>query len=404
MANILFIHQNFPGQFGRMALALAKQGHNVQALADQGRGLADIPTHRYVLKTPPGLAAGMFPNLQAQLMRSGAAAQKMLQLKAAGYQPDYIIAHPGWGDALFVKDVWPEAHLTVFSEWFYSTHGADVGFDPEFPTEEAEQAAIGVRLKNTVHLHAYHAADAIYTCTEWQKAQIPALYRGKTEIVRDYIDTETVKPNPKAAIHLHKACKTFRAGDEVISFVNRNLEPYRGFHVFMRALPKILAERPEAHVVLVGGDEVSYGRKHASGKTWKQVMLEEVGAQLPLERVHFVGKLPYETYLNLLQVSACHVYLTYPFVLSWSCLEAMAAGCALVANDAEPVREVVTDKVNGHLVDFFQTAELADRVVDVLNNRHSPTTQTMCARARQTIIDGYADADSNLSFLLGAPE
>ena len=384
----LFIHQNFPGQFGRMAQELARQSHKVQALADKGRGLPGIAVHRYSVQQskPSSAEMALFPGLQAQLQRANAAAQAMRQLKQAGYQPDVIIAHPGWGEALFCKDIWPQAKLVIFAEWFYNAHGSDANFDPEFAINDAEQTAIGIRLKNTVHLHACHAADAIFTPTQWQKAQLPAVYQSKTRVIADYIDTRAIKPNPAASVRLHKANKTFHVGDEVITFVNRNLEPYRGFHSFMRALPAVLQARPQAHAILVGGQDVSYGQKHPSGQSWKQVMLQEVGAQLPMERVHFVGKVPYSAYLNLLQVSACHVYLTYPFVLSWSCLESMVAGCAMVASNTPPVQEFIQNEKNGRLVDFFNVQHISQQVIQVLKEQNSPAVQSMRQNARQTVV------------------
>lgn len=382
----LFIHQNFPGQLGHMAQTLMQAGHNVQAIADTGRDVPGVLVHRYAIQRQKSFGAALMPNLQAQMQRAITIAQTMQQLKQAGYRPDTIIAHPGWGEALFCKDIWPQAKLVIFSEWFYSTTGADTNFDPEFADDNDEQTAMNVRLKNTVHLHAYHAADAIFAPTQWQKNQVPAPYRRKVRVVPDYIDTRAVRPNPKASISLYKAKQTFKVGDEVITFVNRNLEPYRGFHVFMRALPDILQARPHAHAILVGGESVSYGKKHPSGQIWKNILLQEVGARLPLERVHFVGKVPYSAYLHLLQVSACHVYLTYPFVLSWSCLEAMAAGCAMVASSTPPVQEFIKNNTNGLLVDFFNTRQLANTVIKVLATQNSPAMQAMRQQARQSII------------------
>ena len=155
----------------------------------------------------------------------------------------------------------------------------------------------------------------------------------------------------------------------------------------MRALPAILQQRPNAQVLIVGRDEVSYGSMPKNGKNWREVMLAEVGSQLPLERVHFLGGLPYADYLRLLQVSSCHVYLTYPFVLSWSCLEAMAAECVLVASSTPPVKEVIEHGKNGLLFDFFDTAALTRQVVAVLGNR--PAFKHLGQQARQDVINRY---------------
>lgn len=188
-------------------------------------------------------------------------------------------------------------------------------------------------------------------------------------------------------MRLGEAGTILRAGDEVVSFVNRNLEPYRGFHSFMRALPEILAARPRAQIVVVGGDAVSYGRAPRDGGTWRARLLAEVGSRLDLARVHFVGKLPYPTLIKLFQVTAAHVYLTYPFVLSWSMLEAMSAGALVIGSRTAPVEEVVQDGRNGLLVDFFSPVEIAQRVIEVLERPARFLELRM--NARQTIVQKY---------------
>jgi glycosyltransferase involved in cell wall biosynthesis len=196
-----------------------------------------------------------------------------------------------------------------------------------------------------------------------------------------------VKPDPAASITLAKAKVTLRAGDEVLTFVNRNLEPYRGFHVFMRALPEIMRRRPRAHCIIVGRDEVSYGSAPKGGGTWREAMLAEVGARLPQGRVHFLGGLAYQDYLRVLQVSRCHVYMTYPFVLSWSCLEAMSAGCTLVASDTAPVREVISDREHGLLFDFFDTEALASHTCEVL--AYPERYAHLARNARERVVRRY---------------
>ena len=383
----LFIHQNFPGQFVHVAAELARLGHEVVALGIKGRPVPGVKFLRYTPKPPerPSAVEASI-DFETKIVRGVACAQVMARLKKGGFEPDVIVAHPGWGEALFCKDVWPNARLLIFAEFFYLTDGTDYSFDPEF-TSDSLAGRVRVRIKNTVHLHALHAADAIYSPTHWQAAQLPAEYVAKTRVIFDGIDTQTVKPEAKAFVHLKRANLKLTAQSEVITFINRNLEPYRGFHVFMRALPAILQQRPNAQVLIVGRDEVSYGTLPKNGSNWREVMLAEVGSQLPLERVHFLGGLPYADYLRLLQVSSCHVYLTYPFVLSWSCLEAMAAECVLVASSTPPVKEVIEHGKNGLLFDFFDTAALTRQVVSVLGNR--PAFKHLGQQARQDVINRY---------------
>jgi glycosyltransferase involved in cell wall biosynthesis len=383
----LFIHQNFPGQFVHAAAELLRLGHAVAALGIQGKGMAGVNYVRYAPR-PPARASEieLARDFEVKTIRGLACAQAMQQLKSGGFDPDVIVAHPGWGEALFCKDVWPRARMLVFAEFFYSAAGADVGFDPEFAQDEFTARA-RLRLKNSVHLHALQDADAGYTPTHWQHRQIPPEYRGKFRVIFDGIDTALAAPAPSAFVHLKNRNLRLTAADEVITFVNRNLEPYRGFHIFMRALPEILRRRPRAHCLIVGRDGVSYGARPKGGGSWRQAMLAEVGKRLPPDRVHFLGGLPYRDYLRVVQVSSCHVYLTYPFVLSWSCLEAMSAGRVVVASRTGPVEEVIEHGSTGLLVDFFDVEGLAKQVVSVLADRRAHSELGL--RARERVVERY---------------
>jgi glycosyltransferase involved in cell wall biosynthesis len=383
----LFIHQNFPGQFGNLARELARLGHEVVALGIHTRDVPGVRCLRYGPKPPArpsDVAAAR--DFESKVVRGLACAQAMDQLKREGFVPDSIVAHPGWGEALFCKDIWPAVRLLIFAEFYYSTAGTDYAFDPEF-THDDTAARARLRLKNSVLLHALSAADGGYAPTHWQQRQIPPEYRARFDVIFDGIDTGRVAPNPRADVRLGRDGLTLRAGDEVLTFVNRNLEPYRGFHVFMRALPEILRRRPQAHALIIGRDDVSYGSKPADGRSWRQVMLAEVGAALPLDRVHFVGALPYADYLRVLQVSRCHVYLTYPFVLSWSCLEAMSAGCLVVGSRTAPVEEVIEHGANGLLVDFFDVPGWVDQVTTALARPQAHRALT--AQARRSVVERY---------------
>jgi len=365
---ILFIHQNYPAQFKHLAPALAQQGHKVRALTSRAFAVDQLDGVWLERYTPDkGNTPGLQPwlrDFESKTIRGEACFRAAQRLKVAGFSPDVIVAHPGWGESLFLKAVWPVAKLGIYCEFFYQHQGADVGFDPEFPSQEPETDACRLALKNLSHLMHFEVADAGLSPTHWQASSFPASFRPRITVAHEGIDTDLVVPNPGVKIQLKSGLQLSRQ-DEVITFVNRNLEPYRGYHVLMRALPEILKRRPNAQVLIVGGDGVGYGAQPDKGSSWKEIFAAEARAKMSdsqWSRVHFLGKVPYPHFLALLQLSKVHVYLTYPFVLSWSLLEAMSAGCAIVASDTSPVREAITNGENGVLVDFFNPQQLAQEV------------------------------------------
>lgn len=392
---VLFVHPNFPGQFRRFAAGLAREsGINVYGIGDaqwmaETVPLENVPTLSYELTESADDAHPYARSFNAAVKRGYQITQTLLTHKRKGLEPDIIFAHPGWGDAFYLKDIFPGCPVVGLFEYYYRVRGADVGFDAEFPMNFDD--VFRVRSLNATQLMALESCDVGYCPTQWQRSCFPAHYQAKLHVLHDGIDTDTVRPDPEAELHLSDGHRV-RAGDEVLTFVNRNLEPYRGYHVFMRALPKILAERPDCHVLIVGGDSVSYGKKLAEGESYKQRYLSEVANRIDLSRVHFTGSLAYADYLKVLQVSRAHVYLTYPFVLSWSMLEAMSAGCLVIGSATPPVEEVVVDGQNGLLVPFAAFDTLALRVIAALEDpyRYGPIRTA----ARETIVSRY---DFNLA-------
>jgi glycosyltransferase involved in cell wall biosynthesis len=392
--NYLFIHQDFPGQFKHLVASLAAtEGNHLVGLVDQKhfriaseRSPKGVRLIAYESPTPGSKETHRhLYTCEAAVRRGQQVLKTLTKMKDEGYVPDVICVHIGWGESLFLKELYPDVPVLGNFEFFYRAQGADVGFDREFYQETLDDLC-RIKMRNAHHLVAMESCDWGLTPTQWQASQLPAPYLSKVSVIHEGIDTEHVKPDAEATFKIQQG-PTFTIKDKVVTFVNRNLEPYRGFHIFMRALPVILQQCPDAHVVLVGGDEVSYGRKPSEGGNWRQYMMKEVGQQLDMRRVHFVGNLPYERYLNLLQISSAHVYLTYPFVLSWSLLESMSAGCLVIASATAPVNEVIVDGHNGVLVDFFDHAALAEKVHEVLT--YPERFQSLRARARQTIINEY---------------
>lgn len=388
---ILFVHQNFPGQFLHLAPEMRRRGHDCLALTDAGnRRPSAIPVFRYRHDAPPVDPAATRLGRTYTTMgdRGVSVARAAARLRdQQGYRPDVIFGHSGWGETLFLKEVWPEARLLVYSEFYYRGIGRDIGFDPEFGTPSLDATMIAQG--RAAHLgQALLHADAGVAPTRWQADSFPPPLRGMIEVIHDGVDTDAVAPDPAATATVTlPAGRVLTAEDEVISFVNRNLEPYRGYHSFLRALPAVLAARPEAQVVIVGGDGVSYGAEPKVGGSWKQVFLSEVADRLDLSRVHFTGRVPYPTLVALMQVTRAHAYLTYPFVLSWSMLEAMSAGALVIGSRTAPVEEVIADGQNGRLVDFFDIDGWSAALVEALAR---PERFTQIRRAaRDTVVTRY---------------
>ena len=371
--NILFIHQNFPGQFKFLAPALVQQGHTVVAMTMQK---TEVKQWQGVKLETYSASRGSTPNVhpwvtdfETKTIRAEACFRSALEMKTQGFTPDLIIAHPGWGESLFLKDVWPNAKLGIYCEFYYHPDEADVGFDPEFPSKDVGEVC-RLRLKNLNNLLHFEVVDAGISPTQWQASTFPEPFRSKITVVHDGIDTEAVAPNQAVSLTLNSDIKLTRA-DEVITFVNRNLEPYRGYHIFMRTLPELLKRRPNARVLIVGADDVSYGARPEGGKKWKDIFASEVRPHISdadWSRVHFLGHISYQLFIPLLQLSTVHVYLTYPFVLSWSLLEAMSVGCAIVASDTQPLREAIRHNDTGRLVDFFDVPGLVNEVCALLDD------------------------------------
>ena len=367
---ILFIHQSFPGQFAHLSQKLAQEGHRVAALTLTPQGQVEgVSQVRYsLIRAPQKNLPRLLRETDIKILRGESAALAMRKLRDQDFTPDVVYAHPGWGEAMFVKAIWPETRLVVYAEWFYSALGQEVNFDPEFPPlSHADKLRLS--LKNTTFLHALNDADLAITPTEWQKSRFPAWAQKKMQVVHEGLDLSRISLGAPNAVHIPGQSTSLKYGDPIVTFVARHLEPVRGFHVFMRALPHILRQRPDAHILILGKDAgakgTGYGVKNPLGKSWRQSLQDEVGKSLDLKRVHFLGHVEYKAYLAILHLSACHVYLTTPFILSWSFLEAAALGLPIIASRTAPVQEF--SHLEGvKLVDFFDHAALSNNVLDVL--------------------------------------
>lgn len=373
--NFLFVHQNFPGQYVHLLNSLladnaARPGtHEIVFMTEPNQNFMNgVRKVTYSRPPPPPKsltsAAREFENAA---MRAQAGYQGAMQIKALGFQPDIIIGHHGWGEMLNLCDVFPDVPILGYFEFFYRIHNSDVNFDPEFPM--APQFFGAVRGKNTVNLLAAALEQWGQTPTRWQYDTYPDWVRQKIRIIEEGVDLNLCAPEPgirKKTLEIGTLKVTPR--QKLLTFVSRNLEPYRGFHVLMRALPEILKAQPDLVVSIVGGDEVSYGASPPGGGSWKDVMLKEMAGRIDLSRVHFLGKVKYQDHLDLLKRSDAHVYLSYPFVASWSLREALACGCVVIGADSVTVAEFIEDEVNGLLTPTLDPKALAKNVLRVLGD------------------------------------
>lgn len=389
MARILFVHNNFPAQFRALAEALQAKGDACAAVASRtGRQLGAMPIARWTLGR--GTTAGIFPaaiRAEADLVRAHAAARAAEALRDRGWVPDLIVGHPGWGETVFLREVFPAARQILYGEFYYRSRGADVGFDPEFGEPDAEMRE-RVHAKNATGALAYLEADRIVSPTAFQAGCLPAALRDRVRVIHDGIDTDAIRPGPPVPITLADG-SVLDGSVPTVTFVNRRFEPMRGFHTFMRALPLLLERVPTARAVLIGRDEAGgYGAAAGPDTTWARRMLAELAGRLDLSRVHFTGPLPLDQMHALLRLGTAHVYLTYPFALSWSCLEAMALGCLVVGSRTPPVQEVITDGVNGVLVDMLDPEDLAGRLIEICRGERAGEA-ALRAGARRWVVERF---------------
>jgi len=377
---VLFVHNNFPGQFRDLAQALVARGVPCAAVGqDHSGGLPGVRLARYTL--PRGTTSGIFPlavRAEADLIRGRSAFDAAAALKAEGWDPEVIVCHPGWGEMTFLDELFPDARRVAFAEFWYHGRGYDVGFDTEF-FAFVEEAVFRAKGKNAVMAMAYAEADAIVAPTEFQANALPAPFRERALVIHEGVDVDAIRPAPPEPFALDDG-RVIVPGTPVITHVNNNMEPLRGLHVFARALPRLLAEAPEAQVIIVGApDKKAYGGSAPDGGTWKEICLR--GVDYDPARVHFLGRIPHDRMLAALRLGVAHVYYTYPFVLSWSLAEAMASGCYVIGSDTAPLHDAIEDGVNGRLLPFFDVDALAQAMVAACRDPGASAPMRAAARA-----------------------
>lgn len=392
--NIVFVHQAFPAQFGAVAAGLIRRGHAVHAIASQAvpsqlalwPDLSGCEVHTYPAPHPAQIPDGVSDRvLEASLIRADRVAQTARRLTASGWLPDVVVFHSGWGEGLYLRDVWPQALLIAYPELFGSS--ALLSFDDPDASPPTVARLQLLRSQNLMALAALADADVGVTPTLYQRDSFPGPWRHRLQVIHEGVDTHTLYPDPDRLLRLRPGLQLSH-GDPVLTFVSRSLEPLRGIGRFLRALPALQSAHPDLQVVVVGGDRSSYDPMSPHPGGYRGALLEELGDRLDLSRVHFLGLLARAQLTALLQVSAVHAYLSHPYVLSWSLLEAMACGATVVASDTAPVREVIRDGHNGLLVPLDDLDAIATGLDQALCGRSGQAR--LGQEARRTVEHRYA--------------
>jgi glycosyltransferase involved in cell wall biosynthesis len=387
---VLFLHNNFPAQYKHVAAALAADPANqvVAGSLDNKKTLPGVTKHIYKPQREPSKSIHHYLRSTEAAVLDGQGVVRMCgELRKKGFIPDLVCGHSGWGTTMYIKDVFPEARLLTYFEWYYNARNSDVDF---MSKALGYEDLCRVRTRNLPILMDLAHCDWGLCPTAYQLSQIPRIFHSKLSLLHDGVDTDFFAPSDAVQFSIPELNLHLTRDAEVLTYATRGMEPYRGFPQFMQAVEILQRRRPNLQVVVAGTDRVAYGRKLPEGESYKGKALSEL-KDLDHSRLHFVGHLPFETYRNLLQLSSVHVYLTIPFVLSWSLLEAMSTGCLIVGSDTLPVRELIEDGRNGLMTDMNDIEVLANRIEEALDRRDS--LGQVRANARQTIQERYALKD-----------
>jgi glycosyltransferase involved in cell wall biosynthesis len=383
MANVLFIRNGVSGRFAFLAQALLARGDRCALInGPGGSAIPGVATFTWNIdRQPPDYEFSPATRPNEDLLRAFAAVRAAEHIRNEGFVPDLIVGHSGWGEMALLREVFPKARQIQLAEYYYRSRGTDIDFDPEF-ADLTLGKAVTVAAKNAVLSMSLASADRIVTPTAFQASVLPPAFAAMARVIHEGVDTNLARPRPDVKLQLSSGMVLDRSSP-VVTFVNRSFEPLRGFHTFMRALPHLLDGAPDVQVLVIGADSPNiYGMPPAAGGAWKEVMLAEMGDRIDPARVNFVGSLPYDQLISVLSISTAHVYLTYPFVLSWSLLDAMACECLLVGSDTAPVREVIKHGETGLLVDFFDHRALAETLIEACRNSDAYAPLRRAARSK----------------------
>jgi glycosyltransferase involved in cell wall biosynthesis len=365
--HVLFVHKNFPAQFGHIAAHLVQQrGYRCTFASETAPGIAGgIQKIQY---KPVGGATEhahyltrTFDNATAH----AAGVYEALKPLALRLRPDLIVGHSGFGSTLFLPELFPAARLINYFEYFYHPHNSDMDFRPEWPV--LEEDVLRARTRNAMILLDMEYCHAGYSPTEYQASLMPAAYRPKLRVLHDGIDTEFWRRRPPAAERAFGP-HTFGPETRIVTYVSRGFESMRGFDIFLRAAKHIYTADARVVFLIVGSDRVSYGGdlKFIREKSFREFMLKQ--DDYDLSRLIFLGQVKPADLVRVLSLSDLHIYLTVPFVLSWSLLNALACGCTVLASDTAPVREFIRPGETGLLRNFFDVEGFAAAALEVLKD------------------------------------
>jgi glycosyltransferase involved in cell wall biosynthesis len=388
---VLFVHNNFPGQFRDLATTLVARGVPCSAISGEtGSDWPGVQLVRYRLSR--GSARDIFElaiRAEADLLRARSALNAARWLNDQGQAPQVIVGHPGWGETALLGHLFPSIKQVLLSEFYYHGRDSDIDFDPEFWTGD-EEALIKGKAKNGVMAMALADAEAIIAPTEFQASRLPPAFRARTRVIHEGVDTDAIRPGPAAPFPLADG-RVIAPGTPVVTHINNQMEPLRGLHIFARALPRLLDAVPDAHVLIIGTEKPrGYGATAPDGRTWKQEFFEPLAGRIDASRVHLLGRVEHARMLAALRLSCAHVYYSYPFVLSWSLVEAMASGCYVIGSDTTPVRDAIEDGVNGKLLPFFDVDALAGALIAAC--RDPAASADLRRRARETAVAKFSRA------------
>jgi glycosyltransferase involved in cell wall biosynthesis len=383
---ILFLHLNFPGQFRHLAAALAAAGHDVAFLCQTHYGRSLPGVRRLCMKGRLGhgaLQQGGGNQLQRAQMAAKQYRQAMAQLQGEGWQPDVVVSHSGWGCGLHVKELWPRCRHVSYLEWWFDPQSQLLSHDPSNQALGlGPEVAPGFWLRNQHLALELVAADAIVTPTQWQRQQLPPRLQEHCQVIFDGVDSRRFKPDPSQ-----------RSSTPLLTYGTRGMEPMRCFPELVRELPALLASWPELRVEIAGGDGIHYGGQTPAEGSWKAWAEQRLAEPLATGQVLWRGQLAGDQYVRWLQSSWCHVYLTQPFVASWSLVEALACGCTLIASDVPPVREFC-GRERAWLVDHREQGFLQAAVLGLKGLKHLIQASDSGSSTCQSLVPGLTIGES----------